>query len=119
MKKPQHLKTGAKGERLALRYLRWRGYALVEKNFKSRRYEIDLIMRARRTGTLVFVEVKTRRENSLTAPYEAVTPQKQHYIRQAATAYLMQQGDLNVPLRFDVAEVFLPSRRVHHIENAF
>ena len=117
--KPEHLKIGARGERIALRYLWWRGYRLLEKNFRHRRHEIDLIMQARKTGRIVFVEVKTRTEGQAIAPREAVTRQKQHFLRQAATAYLMQQGDVNVPLRFDVVEVFLPGKRLHHIENAF
>ena len=117
--KPEHLKIGIQGERLALRYLRRRGYRLAEKNFRHRRHEIDLIMQFRKTGTLVFVEVKARTEGQTIAPFEAVTKQKQYYVRQAATAYLMQQGSLEVPLRFDVVEVFLPSKRCHHIENAF
>ena len=66
---------GAWGEDLALRYLIKHGYRLVERNYRTRRGEIDLIVR--KEEALVFVEVKLRSSTSFGDPLEAVTPRKQ------------------------------------------
>ena len=63
---------GAWGEDLALRYLIQHGYKLLERNYRTRRGEIDLIVR--KDDTLVFVEVKLRRGSGYGDPLEAVTP---------------------------------------------
>ena len=64
--------TGAWGEELALRYLRRRGYERVERNYRTRYGELDLILR--QEGSLVFVEVELRRGAGFGDPLEAVTP---------------------------------------------
>ena len=63
--------SGAWGEDLALRYLTRRGYRLVERNYRTRRGKIDLILR--KGATLVFVEVKLRRGTLFGDPLEAIT----------------------------------------------
>ena len=80
--------SGTWGEELALRYLRRRGYTLVERNYRTRYGELDLIVRHH--NTLVFVEVKTRRGVGLGNPLEAVTnhagePQPRSPTRAAST----------------------------------
>jgi putative endonuclease len=111
--------VGAWGEDLALRYLIKHGYRLVERNYRTRRGEIDLILR--KEGTLVFVEVKLRRGTGFGDPLEAVTPRKQATLRYLAERYLaVREPDFDT-VRFDVVGI-LASReglRIEHVEDAF
>lgn len=110
---------GRHGEDVALRALKREGMKLLARNYRAGRYEIDLIMRERKTGTVVFVEVKARSEDAVLLPRTAVRGQKQLYLRRAAKAFL-DEYDLNdVPCRFDVVEVWLDSGTVNRIEHAF
>ena len=110
---------GAWGEDLALRYLIKHGYRLVERNYRTRRGEIDLILR--KEGTLVFVEVKLRRGTGFGDPLEAVTPRKQATLRYLAERYLaVREPDFDT-VRFDVVGI-LASReglRIEHVQDAF
>ena len=110
---------GAWGEDLALRYLLQRGYELVERNYRSRRGEIDLIVR--QNDTIVFVEVKLRRGIGFGDPLEAVTPHKQNTLRSVAEHYLYTRKPPFDTLRFDVIGILAdrPEVRVHHVEDAF
>jgi putative endonuclease len=111
--------SGAWGEDLALRYLTRQGYTLVERNFRKRRGEIDLIVR--NGQTLVFVEVKLRRSTGFGDPLEAVTARKQATIRSLAEQYLADnQPDFDT-LRFDVVGILAThtGTRIDHIEDAF
>jgi putative endonuclease len=111
--------SGAWGEDLALRYLTRRGYRLVERNYRTRRGEIDLILR--REEVLVFVEVKLRRTTGFGDPLEAVTPSKQKTLRRLAEQYLADHEPQFDTLRFDVIGI-LASRngvRIDHVEDAF
>ncbi len=111
--------TGKTGERLAARYLKRRGYRILERNFRAHRHEIDLIARERRTDTVVFVEVKTRTPNSFGRPADAVDADKRRFLRLAAESWLLSNGGMEQPARFDVIEVLLPEKIVNHVENAF
>ncbi len=71
--------TGMLGESIALRYLVDKGYEVVERNYRTRYGEIDLILRG--AQALVFVEVKARRGTGFGDPLEAVTPGKQARVR--------------------------------------
>ncbi len=100
-------RLGNRGERAAARYLRRRGYRILERNFVRLGAEIDLI--ARQKNAIVFVEVKTRmREHQSqkeSRPASAVTPEKQRKIIAAAQCYFpaMEEG---VRYRFDIIEVY-------------
>jgi putative endonuclease len=110
--------TGAWGEDLALHYLLRRGYRLVERNYRKRRGEIDLIVRKKET---VFVEVKLRRSTGYGDPLEAVTARKQATIRSLAAQYLADNHpDVDI-LRFDVVGILAThtGTRIEHIEDAF
>ena len=111
--------SGAWGEDLALRYLTRRGYSLVERNFRTRRGEIDLVVR--NDGVLVFVEVKLRRTTNFGDPLEAVTPRKQATIRSLAVQYLAERNPHFDTLRFDVIGILATRNGLHidHIEDAF
>ena len=111
--------VGKTGERLAARHLRRCGYRILAKNWRSYRHEIDVIARERSTGTVVFVEVKTRTPGSFGRPADAVDRNKQRFLRLAAESWLLQNGGMEQPARFDVIEVLLPEKTVNHIVNAF
>ena len=115
--------TGVLGESLALRYLARKGYELVERNYRTRHGEIDLILH--RNGTLVFVEVKARRGRAFGDPLEAVTPSKQARVRLMAEAYLSEKGmgftDAFEEMRFDAVGILIAGgeNEIRHVEDAF
>ena len=98
----------------------WRGSNGARPD-RCRWGEIDVIARSP-SGTLCFVEVKTRSARAIAAPREAVTPAKQRKVRNAALCYLSQWG-LDCPCRFDVAEVYPADaggrRQIKYITSAF
>lgn len=114
---------GMIGERACANNLRDKGYTIADANFKTRFGEIDLI--ATNKKYIVFVEVKTRGEESWSSPASWVTPNKQRKIALAASAFLQINGFLykNLQPRFDVMEVIMNSNReildIRHMENAF
>jgi putative endonuclease len=111
--------TGKRGERLAARHLRRHGFRILERNWRSHRHEIDIIAREKCTGTVVFVEVKTRTPGSYGRPADAVDRNKQRFLRLAAESWLLSNGGIEQPARFDVIEVLLPEKTINHIVNAF
>ena len=114
--------AGDRGEAMAAEYLRENGYKILASQFRCRFGEIDLI--AEKDGVLLFVEVKLRTNLQYGAPREYVTVKKQEKLRAAALLYLSER-ELDVPARFDVAEVYTDVRhsagktRIAYIENAF
>ena len=111
--------AGRIGEELAEKALRRERLKVLERNYRFGHLEVDLILWDRKTQTLVFAEVKARSESAVGFPRESVTPQKQRYLKQAAKAYCAVNGYTDTSCRFDVVEVWLESKRVDHIENAF
>ena len=113
---------GTWGEALVADYLRGRSYRLVAHSYHCRFGEIDLI--AEKDGVLMFVEVKLRTNLQYGAPREYVTVKKQEKLRAAALLYLSER-ELDVPARFDVAEVYTDvhrsagKTRIRYIANAF
>lgn len=112
-------RSGDRGETLALRHLAGKGYELIEKNYRTRHGEIDLIMRD--GGALVFVEVKLRRGTGFGGPLEAVTPRKQASIRSLAEQYLVASVAGFEEVRFDVVGILERGRRreITHVPDAF
>jgi putative endonuclease len=94
---------GADGERGAERFLRARGYTILERNYRCRLGEVDLIALDGRT--VVFIEVKTRRGGADSAPADAVDPRKQRQIARAAEYYLAANRLQERDVRFDVVGV--------------
>jgi putative endonuclease len=113
------LLLGQEGERLAERYLRKKGYKLVERNYRCAVGELDLIVLDRRI--VVFVEVKTRTGHGFGSPLEAVEFRKQRKMIQAAQFFLSAKGLQQREARFDVIGISWPGREpvLEHIENAF
>ena len=113
--------SGSWGEERAARYLRLRAYRILEKNYRCRLGEIDLI--ARRGGYLVFVEVKLRKSDRFGAASEFVNRAKQERILATAQLWL-QEHESDLQPRFDVIEIYAPEGpdgkvTINHIENAF
>lgn len=108
-------KAGRRGERLALWWLRAKGWRLVARDFRVPVGEIDLVMR--RGGVLALVEVKRRA--SLAAAAEAIRPEQQGRIARAAEALLGRRPELaGLTLRFD-AVLLAPGRRPRHVAAAW
>ena len=110
---------GLNGEEFAARYLEAKGYRIVERNYRIRSAEIDLI--AERDGVIVFVEVKTRKNKKYGRPAEAVTLAKQKKIISAASVFMQREEYVQSACRFDVIEVYYEEgvRHINQIENAF
>lgn len=109
---------GSAGESAAAAYLKKKKYKILGQNFSCRFGEIDLI--AQQEKYVVFVEVKTRKNENFAQAREFVTRAKQERIMKAAMMWL-QQNDLELQPRFDVVEVVGEGRtqKITHIENAF
>lgn len=111
---------GNRGEAEVARYLRKKGYTLLASQWRCRFGELDLVAKNRR-GMICFVEVKLRGAASIALPREFVDFRKQEKLRKAAAAYLSTHG-MDVPARFDVAEVYEENDgtlRIEYLENAF
>ncbi len=106
---------GAHGEMLAAQWYEARGFRVLDRNWRCRDGELDLVLA--RGRTVVFCEVKTRSSMAYGAPAEAVTPSKQARIRKLAVRWLHDTGTRAGALRFDVAGVI--GGRVDVIEAAF
>ncbi|HIE51390.1 MAG TPA: YraN family protein [Armatimonadetes bacterium] len=106
---------GRRGEEEACRFLRARGYRILERNVRFPWGEIDFV--ARHGDDLVFGEVKSRCSTDYGRPSEAVNRAKQRQLSRLAVAYLSTRRLGEVNCRFDVVEVtFSPRGKVQHIE---
>ena len=129
MSKTEKRARGDRGEDAAVRYLRFRFYRILDRNYRAGGAEIDVV--AKRGKTLVFAEVKTRRlvpgeSSRLTRPAAAVTRDKQEHIIRAAKIWLVGHPNAELSVRFDVIEVFLDPNEtrdkvlsIEHIKAAF
>jgi putative endonuclease len=111
---------GRRGEQAAERVLREAGLRILERRFRVRIGEIDLI--AEKGELLVFVEVKTRRGTGYGLPAQAVTATKRRRMAKVAAVYLQRRGWFDRPCRFHVVQVFAGPDdvvAVDHIEDAF
>ncbi len=110
---------GRWGETLAVIYLEKKNTQVVARNWRWKRYEIDLV--GRKNQTWVFVEVKVRRWGYLESAIAAVNDQKQRRIIRAAHTFLRHHEIDAVHIRFDILciEYARNARRIEHIEDAF
>jgi putative endonuclease len=106
---------GRSGEAAAAAWYEANGYEVVERNWRCRDGEIDLIVR--RARTIVFCEVKTRTSDAFGAPVEAVTHDKRQRLRHLAARWLDDAPMSVREIRFDVAAVM--NGQVEMIEGAF
>src|SRR5205814_1423199 len=117
----EHLRLGARGEKLACGFLRRKGYRILYRNFRARHGgEIDVVCRDR--DTLVFVEVKTRTREDFGRPVEAVNREKRNRIARGGLAWLRLLDEPDILFRFDVVEVIIAEGqepRLELLQNAF
>lgn len=113
--------AGINGEEEAARFLTRSGFAILDKNVRTRAGEIDLV--AKEGKTLVFVEVKTRRGLEGDPPQAAVHTRKQNRLAKLAHGYLKLKRLRQTPCRFDVVSVIFNDeggvKAIRHIPNAF
>ena len=121
LSRPEHLRLGTRGEKLACRFLRKNGFKVLYRNFRGRSGgEIDIVCREK--DTLVFVEVKTRTREDFGRPFDAVDRKKQKRIARGGLAWLRLLDDPDILFRFDVVEVIIAKGgepRVELLRNAF
>jgi putative endonuclease len=125
LKRPReapHLRSGKWGEQRAVRFLKSGHYKILGKRVRVGRHdEIDII--ARQHEVLVFVEVKTRKNEQFGRPFSAVNRAKRKRLSRAAVGYLKQHKIRPDYIRFDVIEVIGQpgdaDPEIRHIENAF
>jgi putative endonuclease len=114
----KHNDLGEKGEELAEKYLRNSGYEILERNWHTGKYEVDII--ARDGDFLVIAEVKTRRTNSFGEPEEFVSRAKQRALIKAANVYI-EKNNIDLETRFDIISVLFVGKAytVKQIKDAF
>ena len=119
--RPQHLRLGTRGEKLACQFLKRNGYKILYRNFRGRTGgEIDIVCRD--GDTLVFIEVKTRTSEDFGRPFDAVDRNKQKRIARGGLAWLRLLNDPDILFRFDVVEVIIAEGaepRLEVLRNAF
>ncbi len=112
---------GTMGEDISENYLKSAGYRILDKNFRCKCGEIDLI--AIHKDYICFIEVKTRYGINFGTPAESVTSSKQHKIYKTAQIYILNKNINDRNFRFDVIEVILNKDNndfsINHIEDAF
>ncbi|MFK4370231.1 putative endonuclease [Paenibacillus sp. RC82] len=118
--KDQRKAKGALGEQAAASFLENLGYRIIERNWRCRSGEMDLI--ASREDILVFIEVRSRSSSNYGTPAESITARKITQVRQTAAVYLHMNGIGDVPIRFDMISVRLIDETAvvtEHIIEAF
>ena len=110
--------AGKKGENLACKHLKKNKYKILDKNFRVRQGEIDIIAEDKK-GVLCFVEVKARTRDDYGLPVEAVTSYKQKRLLAAAFIYLENNKIQARDMRFDIVSVDLNTEQSELIKNAF
>ena len=99
----KRLLLGSSGEGEAVRCLKEHGYRIIEKNYRCRYGEIDIIASDR--GTIAFVEVKTRSSDAYGTPGEGVDRRKQLHITRASLQYMSENNITDRDARFDVVSI--------------
>ncbi len=97
------MKLGEKGEGLAVKFLKKKGYKIIKQNYKTPIGEIDIL--AKDKETLVFIEVKTRESVEYGLPFEAVNSYKKRKIANVALLYLKRFKEIP-PCRFDIVSIY-------------
>lgn len=114
-------KIGFEGEKLAAKYLKRKGYKIVQTNYRCKLGEIDIV--AEQNKIIVFVEVRTKHSEKLGLPQYSVNTAKKGQISRAALCYIKEKKIVDQTCRFDVIAITFPSDskepRFEHIENAF
>ena len=119
MKKRSTREKGQEGERLAARFLEKQGFRILDRNYRNRLGEIDIVAEDR--GVLVFVEVRTLKASAGHSPEETIQWKKQQRISRIAQAHIQYKRLEARPARFDVVSITLDGTRstLRHIQDAF
>ena len=107
-------KTGPQGEDIAVSFLEKQGYVILARNYRQRFGEIDIV--AEDAGVLVFIEVKTRKNNRYGSPFEAVDIRKQKKLSLMALDYIARNKMEDSAARFDVVAVLLQQNSHPEVE---
>ncbi|MDO5026303.1 MAG: YraN family protein [Tissierellia bacterium] len=116
MKKSKKL-VGMMGEEIACKFLKSKGYLILERNFSCKHGELDII--AYKSQELVIVEVKTRKNDSYLYACQAVTDKKVKNIKMATHEFLSLNSYYDLNYRFDIIECYWQTRKIRHIIDAF
>lgn len=115
---PNNIEKGSAGEQLAISHLLKNGYTILEKNWRFKHLEIDII--ASINNTLVIIEVKLRANDNYGKPEDFVTKSKQKNLIRAANFYI-QENNINCETRFDIISIIQNSTelKIEHLVDAF
>lgn len=117
---PDRIDTGKQGELLALKFLKKKGYHILDTNYRTRYGEIDII--GKRKNSLVFFEVRTKKNLSYGYPEESISAKKASHLRNAAYYYIRTHDNLPEFWRIDFIAVELDdkmkARRIELVESA-
>ena len=112
---------GQRGEAVAARFLRRRGYKILARSDRFGPGELDLVALDKKT--IVFIEVKTRESAAVSHPSDAVDEEKQRRLTRMAVTFLKRYGLLECSARFDVIAITWPTKKrfptIEHIKDAF
>ena len=114
-----NIELGNTGEELAVAHLRKNHYKIIERNYRCRFGEVDIVALDKKV--LVFIEVKTRSSRRFGSPQTGVTPRKQRQLSKVALSYLQKHNSFNREARFDVVAVEMQTKQkqIEIIRNAF
>jgi putative endonuclease len=114
----QHNELGKKGEQLAVDFLLQKGYAIVERNYRFQKAEVDII--AKKEDTLAVIEVKTRSTSDFGNPQDFVKPKQIQRLVKAIDEYVTV-NNLDIEVRFDIIAIVKDgnSFKIEHLEDAF
>jgi len=110
---------GQRGEEMAVSFLKGLNYQILERNYRCKLGEVDII--ARDNDTLVFIEVRTRSSLDFGLPQESINRRKRHQISKVALEFMLRKKMKNIPARFDVVAISLEpgKEKVDLIKDAF
>lgn len=107
---------GVDGEEIATRFLIENGFRILDRNWRIRRGELDIVALSS-DGEIVICEVKTRRSSAFGDPIESITPKKSLRLHHLALAWLATHERLGSPYRVDVIAILITHRGAFHLEH--
>lgn len=113
-----HNELGEKGEQLAVEFLQKEGYTILERNWRFKKAEVDIIVQ--KEEVLAAVEVKTRTSNYFGNPQDFINQKKIQLLVEAMNEYVISR-DLDVEVRFDIVAIIQNKNttQIEHLEDAF